>query len=517
LISENIINKIRELFVLKNYKEVLKLCEKSINEYPKEAILYNFAGVSWQALQNFSKSIIFFKKAIDIETKNISYLNNLANSYTSLRKYKDAENIYKKALLINDDNEVILNNFASFQKRVANYSYAIELYEKLMNLGNNNSNLLHELAECYQIIGNFEKSKKLLDENININPRYVKSHYTKSFSTNYHINEKHLQEMIEINKINNISVADKILINYALGKAYEDKKDFESSFKYLDQANKLQNEISTFSMDIMKELFKKIKSYFKKNGISNIKKKFNNIKMTFICGLPRSGTTLVSQILTSHSKVNSVGEISLLKKLIDDFFYENNSISHKKINDELKKDTNQLNNLFIDDVNFFLRGKDLNYVVDKTPSNYIWMGLIKILFPNSYIIYCKRNYKDNFLSLFKNNLIHTQNSGWACNPDHLFEHIKMTDDLIVFWKSLDEKMFYEVNYEKLIQNPKNEIQNLLNYCKLDWEENCLNFHKNRKTNVTTLSVHQARQPIYKSSVKSYDNYSKYLGKYFDKL
>ena len=179
--------------------------------------------------------------------------------------------------------------------------------------------------------------------------------------------------------------------------------------------------------------------------------------------------------------------------------------------------TNKFNDFFFNNINYFLRNKDTKYIIDKTPTNFLWIGFLKIFFPNCFIVYCKRNYKDNFLSLFKNNLLHTQNSGWACNPEYLLKYIKKTDNLIQFWKSLNKKLFYELSYENLIQDSENEIKSLLNYCELDWEENCLNFHNNRKTDITTLSVHQARQPIYKSSLNSYDNYINYLNKYFDKL
>ena len=127
MITEKNKNEIRELFILKKYNEVLVTCEKLIKEESEDPLLYNFAGVSCQALKNFETSILFFKQAIKIEPKNISYLNNLANSFVTLRKYKDAEEIYEKALSINNKNTIILNNYASFQKRVSNFLKAIEL------------------------------------------------------------------------------------------------------------------------------------------------------------------------------------------------------------------------------------------------------------------------------------------------------------------------------------------------------------------------------------------------------
>ena len=517
MLPKNLINNIRENFLLKNYEKVIHNCELLIKDYPDHGILYNFAGVSCQATKKFSKSINFLKKAIEIEPNNISYMNNLANSYASIRNYTNAEKIYKNALLIEKNNRVILENFASFNKRISNYLSAIKLYKKLLNEDNKNPAISHDLAECYQAVGNFEEANKILDENTEKYPNFIKSHYTKSITTNYLENGQHLDKMLEVSKINNIKIEDKILINYAIGKAYEDKKDFKNAFKYLEIANNFQYETSNFSIDRFKKLFIDIKKFFKENKFNNSKEKFDQRKLIFICGLPRSGTTLASQIVTAHSKVNSVGEISYLKNLIEDHFYENDSISFERIQSELKKKTNELNNLFFDVAQTFLQVKETKYIVDKTPSNCIWMGFIKLLFPNSYILYCKRSYRDNFLSLYKNNLLNTQNAGWACSPELLVEYIKMTDDLMLFWKSLDQNLFYEVQYESLIENPNKEIKKILKYCDLEWQDNCLNFHNNKKTSIGTLSVHQARQPIYKSSIQSYEKYSKYLGKYFDKL
>jgi len=320
LLPDNLINKIRENFLSKNYKKVIIDCELLIKDYPDHGILYNFAGVSCQAIRNFSKSINFLKKAIEIEPNNISYMNNLANSYASIRNYKNAEKTYNKAISINKNNKIILTNLANFKRRNLHNESAIELYKKLINIEDNDPSVNNNLAECYQEIGNFSESNKILNENIKKYPNFVKSHYIKSIITKYSENENHLNQMLEVSKINKLKIDDGIYINYAIGKAYEDKKDYENSFKYLDKANKLQYEISPFSIDKLSDLFDKIKKYFQKNKLSNLKKDFDKRKMIFICGLPRSGTTLTSQIITSHSKVENAGEISYLKYLIEQHF-----------------------------------------------------------------------------------------------------------------------------------------------------------------------------------------------------
>ena len=136
-------------------------------------------------------------------------------------------------------------------------------------------------------------------------------------------------------------------------------------------------------------------------------------------------------------------------------------------------------------------------------------GWFTSLFP----LYLKTYYKDE--PLFAESKIVT--SVYSKDFDGLLSKTiqkKVSFDQI---PSEEIQLLKTANYENLIQNSEDEIRNLLNYCKLNWDENCLNFHKNKKTNITTLSVHQARQPIYKSSLNSYDNYSKYLNKYFNKL
>ena len=136
------------------------------------------------------------------------------------------------------------------------------------------------------------------------------------------------------------------------------------------------------------------------------------------------------------------------------------------------------------------------------------MGFIKILFPKCKIIHCTRSLKDTALSLFKN-VFEVNSLVWSNNQDDIAKYISFYLDLMKFWEKKFPTFIYNLNYEKLIESQKEEIKKILNFCELDWEDNCLNFSKISNP-IKTVSVTQARKPIYKTSLKTYEKYYDYL-------
>ena len=148
-----------------------------------------------------------------------------------------------------------------------------------------------------------------------------------------------------------------------------------------------------------------------------------------------------------------------------------------------------------------------SFITDKAPLNFRWIGLIRILFPNAKIIHCSRNSKDNCLSLYKN--FFEGGLNFSYNQKELVTYYKLYLDLMNFWKNLLPNSIYEANYEKLINNPRDEINKMISFCGLSWEEDCVQFHNN-KAPIKTMSTAQARRPIYKSSVNSFKKFSPFL-------
>ena len=149
-----------------------------------------------------------------------------------------------------------------------------------------------------------------------------------------------------------------------------------------------------------------------------------------------------------------------------------------------------------------------NIILDKNPLNFQWIGFIKILFPNSKIIHCTRNLKDTALSLYKN-AFEINSIVWSNDENDIVKYISIYLNLMKFWEEKLPKFIYNLNYEKLIENNEIEIKKILQFCDLEWEDDCLNFNK-KQTPIKTVSVSQARNPIYKTSLKTYEKYNKYL-------
>ncbi len=229
--------------------------------------------------------------------------------------------------------------------------------------------------------------------------------------------------------------------------------------------------------------------------------------------MPRSGTTLLEQIISSHKEVKQTGEnnclsIFIKKNYLDKFILNENKVI---------KDIFSNENFFQDYVfNMFDEYRyDSKIFTDKSVQNFLWIGFIKIFFPNSKIIITERNSKDVCLSIFKNNFINGF-MNFAYDQKDIANFYNVYLDLIDFWKKMLDKDVYSANYEKLVENPKYEIKEIIKFCDLEWDPSCLNPNKN-KSQIRTASITQARKPIYKSSKNLNQYYEKNLREMFSLL
>ena len=224
--------------------------------------------------------------------------------------------------------------------------------------------------------------------------------------------------------------------------------------------------------------------------------------------MPRSGTTLVEQIISSHSKVFGAGELPYLSKILSKNFFNKSELSKEKVRNiltENNEEIDRISNEYLDYIDKFNTKE--NNITDKAPLNFRWIGFIKVLFPNSKIIHCTRNPKDNCLSLFKN--IFEGGLNFSYDQKTLGTFYNLYSDLMIFWNQKFSSFIHEANYEKILSNQLEESKKIIEFCGLDWEEECLNFHEN-KAPIKTMSTAQARKPLYKSSLNSYEKFSPYL-------
>ena len=232
--------------------------------------------------------------------------------------------------------------------------------------------------------------------------------------------------------------------------------------------------------------------------------------------MPRSGTTLVEQILSNHPKVFGGDERDFITDLLKENFgkkIDDLKIFFEGVIDFDKKVFKDIGNKYVRKMLNISNKSERS--TDKMPENFFWIGFIKLILPNSKIIHCYRNSRDNCLSIFKNHFPGGK-INYSYDMEKIVDYYNLYSDLMRHWHHLLPDFIFNIKYENLISNPNNEIHNLLDFCKLDWNNDCLNSHNNKRI-VKTASDVQARNKIYSTSVDLWMNYEKYLQKHFSKL
>ena len=505
---------IHNLMSVKKFTQAIANCHKLIKENPNVSYLYNLCGMAFQGNKQIPKSIESFNLALHHDPENIAAMNNIANSYKSLNQNVKAEEIYKRILEKDPNNIKCLNNFANLMKKLRDFNSAKKLLLKATEIENNNIDILFNLAECYQSLGELDKAKEYAYKILNLQANHSATHRFISLIINHKSDKSHLPKIIEIEKNENFkeySLNEKSDIYFSLGKAFEDLKDYEKSFNYLEKANLIINKEINYNLSNHERLIKNIIKLFYDFDFEKNKKKTTKKQIIFICGMPRSGSTLVEQMIAAHNDVSGAGELSYVRDTVAKNFLEELRFNKQKLIEEASAERNILAEQYME---LLEQHKfETNIITDKAPQNFLWLGFIKIFFPNSKIIHSYRNSKDNCLSIFKN-YFPSNDMLWSFDQSNIANYHNLYLDLMNFWKTKFNESIFDVNYEHLVQFPEDELKKIFSFCNLTWDPNCLNFYKSKKTPISTVSVNQASKPIYKSSVNSNEGFSKYLTEMF---
>ncbi len=513
--KEIIKNKIQKLinhYHNKNFDYVINEGQILLKKLPKNIFLINLISLSYQAIGQLKLATNGYIEIINLDNKNKEAYNNLGTVFRLNKNYEDAKKNFVKSIKIDPNFVEAHVNLGNLYFELNDYENSIKTLKKATDINNNNALAHYNLGLVYQSIGDNEKAIKRMNKVLELNPTNTNADKLISRMTKYKINDPHLKKMLEKVLQIELSNVQKVQLYFSLGKAYEDLKNYSESFKYLELANKQKKGLLKYNLDKEIETFKVLKDFFndfKFENQTNLNLKKNII---FIVGLPRSGTSLVEQILSSHSKIYGCGELSYINDIIEKNFFDRNILDISKLRSLTTLKTKELSNNYFNLVEKF----DQNSLIytDKAPLNFIWLGIIKILIPQSKIIHCSRNPKDNILSLYKNDFDGRLN--FTYDYADLLEFYSEYSELIKFWKSKLSNQIYDVNYEKMIQEPDTQIRELLKYCDLDYEDKCLKFYETKRP-IKTVSSNQARQPLYDSSISSYKNYEVFMKEIFTKL
>ena len=492
-------------FNLGKYSSAIENYNISISLNPKNSEAYNNKGLCLKKMGDFEGALENFKLALKINPHFSDIYNNIGNLYYELKSFKDAEKIWSDGLKVSPTDIVLLRNLGTllFEKK-GEISLSKKNFEKILALSPNKPFALNYLGMIYKSEGKFDEAEDYFKKAIEADSNYSESYYNLSYLKKFNKQNNFLRKLEKLYSSKQVFEEDKVYICFSLAKAFDDLGKYSLSYKYLSEGNLLRKKLIGYNINKDKKLFSKIYKNFKQLQNDNLKlpdyNNLNNKVPIFILGMPRSGTTLVEQIISTHSKVFGAGELNILSNSI----YKLDILNNKVSEDLLLK----LRNNYLAHINEFNTSRKM--VVDKLPANYLWIGLIFTIFPNAKVIHVKRNAVatcwSNYTKYYSNPGI-----GFVYSLGDLGKYYKMYLEMINYWDNHFPGKIHSLNYETLTEEPINEIRNLISYLDLKWEDECLKFYKNPRI-VKTASSLQVRQKIYKGSSRKWLNYSQFLSK-----
>ena len=476
-LNSEIYNKLTSLMLkVDKLNECYNFFSDIIKKNSTNSMAYNQLGNVLRLQNKNEESLISYKKAIEL-SKKAQYFNNIGAAYQELNEFKKSESYFNKALDLSKAED----------KKSIPACY-------------------HNLGNLYTYTKKFELANKNYRKAIEIEPYFVDSFRSLVRNKDLGLNDEITRNFVKIYNQDLIGDGDsRATLAFALAELYEHANNYKLASNLYMEANKLIRKTFLYSTEEQEKYFRKLKSIYSDNNFKKYSFSGNKSKKPiFIIGLPRSGSTLVEQIISNHSRVHGAGEVDYFQRTT----FEAEKILAKKypfkLSDFDDETINTLGKYYLDKINIY---KNTDKVTDKNLANFFSVGLIKMIFPNAKIINVSRHKKDNCLSIFS--IKFTGSYPYAYNLKEIGEFYTLYQDLMDHWNSIFPGEIYNLNYEDVISNIEEETKNILNYCDLTYEENCLEFYNNKRP-VMTASTHQVRKKLYNSSVGRWKNFKEYL-------
>ena len=505
--SRNQIDTLLKYYQLKNYIKTKKLALTLTENFPNHEFAWKILSIVLKKTGKISESLIASEKLVEIKPQDALANYNLGNTYRELAKFSKAEESYKKAIFLKPDFSEAYYNLGIVSKNNSKLEEAETYYKKAISLKPN-------LAEAYNNLGTvLEQKGKLNDAQINyekailIDPGLTNAHRQLSLIKKF---DKYDEQYNLIQKLyldKNVSDEQLCHINFSLAKIHEDLENFEKAFKHLSEGNDIQKKLLKYNIKNDIKLFNQVKLSFQKiqNNTIKIQKDKSSLTPVFIIGMPRSGTTLIEQIISSHSKVKGLGELPFVSQ----FGFQITKGLSECNEDSISK----FRNNYLAKLENLTDGNSI--ITDKMPQNFLYIGLILAAFPEAKILHVKRNPAAVCWANYKQ-WFRSKDLGYSYSIGDIIEYYKLYEDLIKFWNELIKNKIYEVDYEALTINHEYEIKKLINHLEIDWEDVCLSPEKNIR-NVSTASNIQIREKIFKGSSQKWKKYKPFLNGMLDSL
>jgi len=488
--------------LLSQTDEALNSYSQALSINPNYIDAHNNIGIIYQELGQSDEAIKCYEKVMAINPKNAEAHNNLGVSLNELSQFPEAINFYEKALAINPNYDEAYFNLGVTLDRMGQSNEALNSYRQALVINPDYADAYNNIGNILQELGQSDEAFSSYVHAVAIDPSNTEFHRNLALMKNYKKGDTQFIQMQSLLSDNDLSQSEQIQLCFALAKAYADLGEKDKLFKVLNKGNQLRKEELNYSIE--KDL--ENHSIVRKMFISNIENSSSydppTISPIFIVGMPRSGTTLVEQIISSHHKVYGAGELSALDNLIapimNDYVTHNNSLSEKNFLSIRQRYLKNLSNLNASE----------SIITDKMPTNFKNIGFILKAFPEAKIIHLKRDAMAICWSIYQR-YFPADGIGFAYDMKDVGQFYNSYTEMMSYWHELFPNQIYDISYEDLTINQEKETRKLLEYCELEWDENCLNFHTNKRA-IKTASSLQVKEKMYQGSSEVWRKYEDQL-------
>lgn len=410
-----------------------------------------------------------------------------------------------------DPNPSFEISLGNAQQSVGDYQGATQAYRNVVAKHPDNASVHLALGHALKTSGQVDEAILAYKAAHQAQPGFGDAYWSLANLKTYDFADAEIDAMLEHEASGKISDLDRVQIRFALGKAYEDRQDYESSFKYYQRGNKLKTQELKFDAALIKEgldfqrqnfdteFFKQRQSYG-----------HNAADPIFIVGLPRAGSTLLEQILASHSQVDGTLELANIISMAHRFNARQVSSDVPRypsvLMDLPEEGFSNLGKQYIKDTQGHRRGA--KFFIDKMPNNFRHIAMLQLMLPNAKIIDARREPMACCFSGYKQLFAEGQEFSYSLETigDYYCDYV----DVMQHWDEVLPGKILRVQHEDVIADLETQVHRILDYCGLDFEQACIDFHKNKRA-VRTPSSEQVRQPIYTSGMDQWRNFDAFLG------
>ena len=374
-----------------------------------------------------------------------------------------------------------------------------------------------KLGALNMVLGSLDEARRCVEKAIELEPGLAMAHITRLSLKDDSLSPEYLEGVEALAQgPRALPLRQLYSLRFALGRGYERLGRYDEAFRNISDGAGLRRSTLGYDEPAALQRLRRITQSFspvlihakRSNG-------FNSELPIFVLGFPRSGTTLTEQILASHPDVHGAGELSFLSDLLPGLrveaplpleFPESMALLS---DDQLRR----VGETYVDRIKSL--APNAARITDKMPENYALIGLIQMILPKAKIIHVRRNPVDCCLSCYATNF--ARGHRFTYDLGELGRYYRAYLEVMEHWRrTLPAGSMHEIFYERLVDSPEQESRQLIEYCGLPWDERCLAFHETERL-VRTASVTQVRQPLYRSSVKRWRRYEKYLGPLLEAL